>query len=114
MENSWIVHRPTSVGQRIDKGALNPAAIGEPLQADQQRISGESGSRRIRRVAEAERPEGQHLPQTLTRRRKKIRERISRRTKVSNPATRRERRGMKQNSAGTGESHSDSVISNRF
>src|SRR5260370_718772 len=42
---------------------------------------------------------------------KKIRERICRRTKVANPAARRQRSGMKQNSAGAREWHSKSILS---
>src|SRR5260370_12497554 len=88
-----------------------PAAIREPLRDEQQRISSKGRSGGIRRVPVTERTERQHLPQALPRGGKKIRERICRRTKVANPAARRQRSGMKQNSAGALEWHSKSILS---
>src|ERR1019366_5448268 len=90
-------------GWGVDLGAVNPAAIGKPLQADEQRISGKGRSGGIGRVTVAERAQRQHLPQTLPRGGKKIREGIRRRTKVADPAAGCERGGMKQNSAGARE-----------
>ncbi len=108
MENRRVIHGLDPAGQRIDLsaanfGPVNPAAIGEPLQADQQWISGKGRSGGIWRVSKTERAQRQHLPQTLPRGREKIRERICRRTKIADPAARRQRGGMKQNSAGARE-----------
>ncbi len=103
MENRRIIHGLDPAAESADLGAVNPAAIGEPLQADQQRISGKSRSGGIGRVSVTERAERQHLPQTLPRGGEKIREGVRRRTKVADPAARRQRGGMKQNSAGARE-----------
>src|SRR5713101_218356 len=92
VENRWVVHGPGTATQRVDPSAVNPAAISEPLQADQQRISSKGRSGGIRRVPVTERTERQHLPQALPRGGKKIRERICRRTKVANPTARTETR----------------------
>ena len=48
-----IIHGPTAIGYSIDRCAVDPATIGETLQANQQRITSEGGSRRIGRVPEA-------------------------------------------------------------
>src|SRR6266849_443177 len=103
MENRWVVHVSGAARQRIDPSTVNPAAIGKSLQADQQRISGKGRSGGIWRVPVTERTKRQYLPQALPRGGKKIRERIRRRTKVADPAARRQRGGMKQNSAGARE-----------
>ena len=103
VENRRVIHGLGSAGQSVDLSAINPAAVGEPLQADQQRISGKRGSGGVGRISETERAQRQNLPQTLPRGGEKIRERIGRRTKVADPAARRQRGGMKQNSAGARE-----------
>src|SRR5208337_2884543 len=104
-EDRQVIDGLDCAGQGVNLGAVNPAAIGKALQADQQRISGKSRSGRIGRGSVPERAERQHLPQTLARGGKKIREGVCRRTKVADPAARSERGGMKQNSAGARERH---------
>ena len=54
-----------SVLRCIELCAVDPAMIRQPLQADQQRISGEGRRGRVRRVAVAERAQRQNLPQAL-------------------------------------------------
>src|ERR1700675_3828355 len=104
------------MGKSIAPSAVNPAAMGEPLQADQQRISSKGRGGGIGRSSVTERAERQHLPQTLPRGGEKIRERIRRRAKVANPAARRQRSGMKQNSLARGNDIQNqfSVVSSQF
>src|SRR5271157_4959769 len=111
VENRRVIHGLDRASQSVDLRAVNPAAIGEPLQADQQRISGEGRSGGIGRVPVTERAQRQHLPQTLPRGGEKIRESVRRRTKVADPAAGRQRGGMKQNSASAREWHAKSVLS---
>ncbi len=103
VENRRVVDGLETAGQSVDPSAVNPAAIGEPLQADQQWIAREGRGGGIGRVSVTERSERQYLPQTLLRRGEKIRERIRRRTKVADPTARRQRGRVKQNSAGARE-----------
>src|SRR6195256_5332268 len=103
VKNRRVIHGLDPRDESIAPSGVNPAAIGEPLQADQQRIPSKGRSGGIGRGSVPERAERQHLPQTLPRGGEKICEHIRRRTKVANPAARRQRSGMKQNSAGARE-----------
>ena len=64
-EDVRVVHRFNAIGECVELGTINPAVIGEPLQADQKRISREGRSGRIWRVPETQRTQRQHLPETL-------------------------------------------------
>src|SRR5271157_6460004 len=71
---------------RVKLCQLNPAALRQALQADQQRIPGKSRGRGIRRVAVADRPERQNLPQALASRSKKIDEAVGSRAEIADAA----------------------------
>src|SRR3984957_5264025 len=90
---------------RLDFRSLDPATLGQPFQANQQRVSSESRCRRVRGVAIAERPQRQNLPQTLAGGSEKIYELIGGRPEIANPAARRQRRGMQQNACGARKMH---------
>ena len=75
----------------------DPSLLHQHLEADQHGVPRKRRQRRIRRAPIPRRTQRQHLPQTLFRRRKKIDKRIRRRPKVPNPAVRRQRRHMQQN-----------------
>ena len=62
------------------------SGIGETLEADKQRISGERRCLGIRRIAVAERAEGQNLPDSLTSSDEEIYETICGGTEVPNAA----------------------------
>jgi len=67
MEDSRVIDWIDIGGQRIQLGARDPAAIGKPLQANQQRIPSECRRGRIRRVSESKRTKRKDLPHSLTR-----------------------------------------------
>jgi len=50
-----IIHRFNAVGERVELDTINQAAIGEPLQADQKRVSRKGRGGRVRRVAKTQR-----------------------------------------------------------
>ena len=91
---------PESLKDEASLSWIDPAMVGKPFQADQQRIACERGGRGIRGIAVAQRPQRQNLPDSLPRRRERIDEAIGRRTKITDAAARGQRRGMQQNACG--------------
>ena len=90
-EDAFVFDRPEAVGDavdlcRVDLGAVDPAVIGQALEADQQRISGKSGSDGVGRIPVAERAQRQDLPNALPGRRKKIYEAVGGGTEIADTA----------------------------
>ncbi len=68
MEDCRVIDRFGIEGGVSVVCAINPATIGKPFQADQQRIPGECRSARNKgELPIAERAERKHLPQALPR-----------------------------------------------
>src|ERR1700720_1481997 len=84
---------------------MNPAALCQTFQTDQQRIPGKGGNRRVRRVSVCRRAQRQNLPQALASGGEKIDKLAGNRAKIANATARRQRRGVKQNSGRAGKWH---------
>ena len=88
----------TGTGRRsadgVEFGAIDPAAIGKALQADQKRISGKGGGRGVRRISVAQRAQRQDLPKALAGGGQKIDKLVRGWPKIADTAARRQRRGV--------------------
>ena len=65
--NLTVVDISNAVGQRRETRRLDPPALRQPVQADEQRIPGKSRSRRVRRISVRGRSQRKHLPKSLAR-----------------------------------------------
>src|SRR5262249_1493267 len=84
---------------------INPPSLGEPLQADQQRIARKCGDRGIGGVSVSHWTERQNLPKTLAGRSQKIHELVCGRAEISNASRRRKRGGMQKDSGDSRKRH---------
>src|SRR6516164_7782377 len=78
------VNRGCRVGQRLHNGTVNVAAFSQPLQADHEDVSGESGSAGVWRVAVADRTQWKNLPERLPSGGKPVYELIGSRAQIAN------------------------------
>ena len=81
--------RPVELGSPFSFACVDPAVLGQALQAHQQGIAGKRRSRRVGRIAVRGRSQRQYLPQTLARGRKEIEELVSGGAEIADAATRR-------------------------
>src|SRR5258706_13778695 len=77
----------------------------QTFQTNQQGISGKRRNGRVRRIAVAQRAERKNLPKSLPRRCERIDKLVRGRTKITNAAARRQRRGMQQNTCSARKQH---------
>src|ERR1019366_5098076 len=68
VESRRVIDRLGSGGKDVELRAVDPTAISEPFQADQERIPGKSRGGRVGRISETEWAQRQHLPYALARR----------------------------------------------
>ncbi len=87
--------------QTLDSLPGEPAVADQQLEADEQRISGKRGERRIGRAAIAGGAERQNLPEPLLGLIEEVDKGICGGTEVSHAAVRGQRRDMQQNSRET-------------
>ena len=95
-----VVDAPAAKARGVRQGSAEQKAfIGQPFEADEQRVSRERGVRAVRRVAVPERPDRQHLPPALPDAVQQAREGVRLRSQIAAPVRTGERRQMEQDTA---------------
>ncbi len=100
-----IIDGGNAVRQRLQALALDPSAIGQPLQADQQRVSRKGRGGGVGRIPHTQGTERQYLPEALPGSRKELYEVVGGGAEVADAATRRQRGGMQQDAGSALERH---------
>ena len=95
-----VVDAPAAEARGVRQGSTGQKAfLGQPFEADEQRVSRERGVRAVRRVAVPERPDRQHLPPALPDAVQQAREGVRLRSQITAPVRTGERRQMEQDTA---------------
>src|SRR5439155_22548707 len=95
-----VVDAPAAEARGVRQGSTGQKAfLGQPFEADEQRVSRERGVRAVRRVAVPERPDRQHLPPALPYAVQQAREGVRLRSQITAPVRTGERRQMEQDTA---------------
>jgi hypothetical protein len=103
--NRLVIDRTNFTRQSCQARALDPAALGQPLQADQQRIAGKCRGGGIRRVPIGRRAKRQNLPQSLPRFRQPVQKFVCARAKITDAARGGQRDRVEQNPSRAGKRH---------